>query len=301
VHDLERIVVGTAALGLPYGLPRDGDAPKLMSEGDAALIVTTALASGVRRFDTAPAYGEAEARLGRVLGAHGTVWTKVGRGELATGDYAQELVEEVEHSRLRLRRQWIDVLQWHNWTPAIGELAWFRRAWKTLRRDERIGALGASTYGPADAVAAVASGMFDLVQVEWNLLNQKVVRTIEARARGANVTIAVRSVFLQGALTGDARPLPPVPGLAAAVERVRITAAQCRLAVSHLALRAALDTPAVTYVLVGIDHPSQIDVIASICAAPPLTSEQRNAIEELDLGEDPAVDPRRWPQQAAAR
>jgi len=142
--------------------------------------------------------------------------------------------------------------------------------------------------------------MFDIVQVEWNLLNQKVVRTIKARARRTNVTIAARSVFLQGALTGDGRPLPSVPGLAAAVERVRITAARCGLSVLHLALRAALDMSGVTYVLVGVDHPGQIDVIASICAAPPLTPEQWNAVDELDLGGDPAADPRTWPRQAVS-
>ena len=268
-----------------------------MSESEAALIVTTALARGIRRFDTAPAYGEAETRLGRALGANGTVWTKVGRAELHTCNDAPKLFEEVEQSRHRLRRQWIDALQWHNWTPAIGELPWFRHAWKRLRSDERIRALGASTYGPADAAAAVDSGMFDLVQVEWNLLNQGVVRTIEVRARQTNVTIAVRSVFLQGALTGDGRPLPPVPGLARAVERVRTAAARCRLPVSHLALRAALDTPGITYVLVGIDHPSQIDVVASICAASRLTVEQQKAVRELDLDGDPAVDPRSWLQR----
>jgi aryl-alcohol dehydrogenase-like predicted oxidoreductase len=269
-----------------------------MSEKAAALIVTMALAHGIRRFDTAPAYGEAEARLGRVLGTNGSVWTKVGREQAPSGDDAPELVAQVEQSLHRLRRPSIDVLQWHNWTPTVGHRPWFRHAWKKLRTDERIRALAASTYGPVDAAAAVNSGMFDVVQVEWNLLNQKVVRAIEARARRANVTIAARSVFLQGALTGDGRPLPPVPGLAAAVERVRITAARCRLPVLHLALRAALDTSGITYVLVGIDHPSQIDVIASICAAPPLTFEQRTAVDELDLGGDPAVDPRTWPQHA---
>src|SRR5437016_1402983 len=149
-----------------------------MSESDAALIVTTALARGIRRFDTAPAYGEAEARLGRALGANGTVWTKVGRAELHTCNDAPKLFEEIEQSRHRLRRQWIDALQWHNWTPAIGELPWFRHAWKRLRSDESIRALGASTYGPADANADVNSGMLDLFQVEWNILNQKVLWSI---------------------------------------------------------------------------------------------------------------------------
>jgi aryl-alcohol dehydrogenase-like predicted oxidoreductase len=229
-------------------------------------------------FDTAPAYGESELRLGRALRSRGRVWTKV-----AAGDPSASL----DASLARLQRSSVQLLQWHNWTSALADDAAWVRAWSALRGDPRVERLGATTYGVADAVAAAGSGLFDVVQCEFNVLNQRVVSALA----GKPIAVAVRSVLLQGALTDEGRALPDKPALRTGVERAHAVA---RGQLTRFALRAALEHAAIAHVLVGIDRQQQLDEAIAIATGEPLSQDQREAIASLDLGGDPACDPRTW-------
>jgi aryl-alcohol dehydrogenase-like predicted oxidoreductase len=276
----DKLVFGAASLGMAYGLPREGaGANTAPSEADAVALVEHALALGVTTFDTAPAYGESEQRLGRALGARGQVWTKV-----AAGDPSASL----DASLARLQRSRVELLQWHNWTAALAADSGWRDAWTKLRGDARALRLGATTYGVDDAVAAADSGLFDVVQCEFNLLNQRVVGALA----GHRIVIAVRSVFLQGALTDEGRALPDKPTLRAGVARAR--AAAEGIGLTRLALHAALGHPAIGHVLVGIDRTEQLDEAVQTAVLAPLTAADRARIAALDLGGDPACDPRTW-------
>jgi aryl-alcohol dehydrogenase-like predicted oxidoreductase len=274
-----KLVFGAASLGMAYGLPRDDAAAnQAPDESDATAIVEQALSLGVTTFDTAPAYGDSELRLGRALGGRGQVWTKVAAGDPSTS---------LDASLVRLQRPSVQLLQWHNWTAVLGGDASWVRAWSVLRGDARVERLGATTYGVDDAVAAAESGFFDVVQCEFNLLNQRVVAALSGRS----IKVAVRSVLLQGALTDEGRALPSKPALRGGVERAR-SLAHGRL--TRFALRAALEHPAITHVLIGIDRRAQLDEAVEIADGPSLTDDDRAAIASLDLAGDPATDPRTW-------
>lgn len=294
--DIARLVVGTAALGLPYGLPHPGEsAPRLMDAADAGALIRAAENAGVGAFDTAPAYGLAEARLGAALTPRAQVWTKVSRPPDGTKDpdFAQRSLAQ---SLTALRRTRIDLLQWHNWTAALGhQTDAFAAQWQSLARDPRVAALGATTYGPDDALAAVTSALFAVVQVEWNLLNQGVVAHIAAAAIRHDVKIAVRSVFLQGVLTERGEQLPAhLAGLAGARAHAADLARSWDMSLHALALRAALDHPAVTWVLIGLDGREQLDEALAVAAMRPLSDEQRASLAALDLGGAAVTDPRTW-------
>ncbi len=268
---------GAVSLGLSYGLPRAaGVANEAPSDTEVESLVERALELGITTFDTAPAYGNSEERLGRVLGARGRVWTKV-----ASGDPSASL----DQSLARLRRSRVELLQWHNWTAPLARDAAWTSAWSRLRGDARVTQLGATTYGIDDAVAALRSGLFDVIQCEFNLLRQGVVTAL-----GGRITTAVRSVLLQGALTDEGRALPDRPTLRAGIARVRAVSPR----VTRLALRAALEHPAIAHVLVGIDRIAQLDEAVAIASSDALSGAERAAILSLDLGDDPASDPRTW-------
>jgi 1-deoxyxylulose-5-phosphate synthase len=280
-----KLVFGAAALGMSYGLPRHGaGANAMLAETDAAALVEHALALGVTAFDTAPAYGASEDRLGRSLGARASVWTKV-----ASGDPTSSL----DTSLAKLRRARVELLQWHNWTAALARDEAWVTAWARVRRDGRARLLGATTYGASDAVAAADSGLFDVIQCEFHLLHQGVVAALADHVRRGAIVIAVRSVYLQGALTDDGRALPTLPVLRDGVERARAAAGDIGL--TRLALRAAIEHPAIAHVLVGIDRREQLDEAVRIASGPALGAEQRERIASLDLGGDRACDPRTWP------
>jgi aryl-alcohol dehydrogenase-like predicted oxidoreductase len=296
VPDVERIVFGTVALGLPYGLSRDGTPPALMDGATAGALVRHAEKLGVRVFDTAPAYGASEARLGEAAGPAARIWTKVGRHSGIGPSLGDEVLAELALSKERLRRARIDLLQWHNWTRDLAENEHFRACWRRLAEhaDGDVATLGASTYGADDAVAAVESGLFRVVQVEYNVLNQHVVERAGELAAKRGVKLAVRSVFLQGALTEEGRSLPALPSLENGVRRARELARAWGMPLTELALRAALGALGVSYVLVGIDRAEQLDEACRVARLGPLELEHRRELRRLDLSGDAAVDPRHW-------
>ena len=62
-HQGVELGLGLVSLGRQWGV-RDVDPP---NEADAAALLECAVALGIRVFDTAPAYGSSEERLGRFL------------------------------------------------------------------------------------------------------------------------------------------------------------------------------------------------------------------------------------------
>jgi aryl-alcohol dehydrogenase-like predicted oxidoreductase len=289
------LVFGTAALGLAYGLGRKGEQVALMPEADAGELVEAAIRQGIDVFDTAPAYGIAEERLGRILGARGQVWTKLGRHEHIGPALIDEARASLNASLVRLRRSSVELLQWHNWTADLAANEHFRSCWAQLASDPRIAALGASTYGVEDARAAIESGLFHVVQVEWNILNQGVVDAIAEEAQRRNVAIAVRSVFLQGALTDEARDLPDLPALREGVTAAARVARDACTSLRDLALRSALHQGSVRYVLMGIDRIEQITDAARVARLDAPDARGRDAVRRLSRSQEPAFDPRTWP------
>jgi aryl-alcohol dehydrogenase-like predicted oxidoreductase len=237
----------------------------------------------------------AEERLGRHLPAAAAVWTKLDHRLTPGPDLTAALHDSLATSCTRLRRPRLACLQWHNWTRATGDHPDFAPAWATLAGDPRLGALGCSTYGVADAVAAVESGWFAVVQVEGNLLNPAVLDAVAGPARARGVAIAVRSVFLQGVLSPKGEVLPPaLAGLASARARAAALAARLGLPLHHLALRAVLDHPATTYALVGLDDADQLAATAAAAARPPLDPALRAVLAEVAVADARLTDPRTW-------
>ena len=105
--DTGRLVLGTVALGLPYGLPaKVEDRLALIPAERATAVVQAAWEMGIRTFDTAPAYGCAETRLGTALQGNGIIWSKLA--------VDTDPMESLERSLISLQRRQLDLLQWHN-------------------------------------------------------------------------------------------------------------------------------------------------------------------------------------------
>lgn len=292
--NLSCIVLGTAALGMGYGF---GDSEK-PSQEEVFRIFELAKDVGVNNFDTAPAYGDAEMLFGKYLqsrfGCSMQIWTKLSN-LVVDGSLNKNALTSVEKSLTHFSGQPIRFLQWHNWSSQAERNPYFLELWKLLRADDRISNLGASTYGVNDALAAVSSGLFDVVQIEWNILNQSVLNAIGELAQKNGVQVALRSVFLQGVLTPKGSNVPTnLHSLRGPRQRVLEVAARMGMSINALALRAALDHPLKPYVLVGPDRLIQFEEIIKHAQSSPLDENQMENVFALSETGNPAVDPRNW-------
>ena len=286
-----RLVLGTVALGMPYGI---GDKQR-PDTSEVAQLFEFAREAGINRLDTAPSYGVAEELVGKLASSLGfEVWTKLSNIHL-DNDAPSNARISIKKSLDSLRQSGIDYLQWHNWSADLYENPYFLEIWNEVRASSQIKHVGASTYGIENALSAVQSGLFDLVQIEWNLLNQSVLNAVGQEAKNRGVKLALRSVFLQGVLTDRGENLSgPLAKLQDFRNNAKQFAAQFGLTLNALALRAALDHPMAPLVLIGPDRLVQLREICRDAQLPALSSEVLSKLRKLMVPDVSLVDPRMW-------
>jgi aryl-alcohol dehydrogenase-like predicted oxidoreductase len=292
---LSSLGLGTAQLGLPYGVSNTGGQP---SEAEAGAIVRCALEGGIETIDTAPAYGGAEALLGRVLPAgRGRVVTKTEPlpGAEVTAAAGEAVRRSAERSLQRLRRDRIDGLLVHHGSdlarPGAARLA---DCLAGLREAGLVGKVGVSVYDRAELDAARDLLPLEIVQLPLSALDQRFLHDgTLAELRREGIEVHVRSVFLQGLLLMDPAELPEHLGAARqALRAFRELGRSHGLGPLETAFAAVRDLPGVDVVLVGAN--SVVELAACI-AAMDAPAAAGLAFDEMAV-EDPAVvDPRRWP------
>jgi aryl-alcohol dehydrogenase-like predicted oxidoreductase len=199
-----RFVLGTAQLGLAYGVANRTGRP---GEAAAAALVAEAVALGVSGFDTAAAYGDSEAVLGRAfagLGLRGTARV-VTKGSLASGPLAAGVHASLRSLGIPRLEAWL--------LHDEGELAaWDARAQAAidaLLAENQIEAAGASVYHPEAACRALDAHGFGALQFPASPFDRRFLRGAEAgRILGSGARLFVRSVYLQGLGLMDPAQVP---------------------------------------------------------------------------------------------
>ena len=299
---MSRLGLGLAAIGRPAyitsgrsaDLPPDRSRSALQSRTHELLDAAYGL--GVRYFDAARSYGEAERFLGSWLGERrvddafvASKWgyTYVGgwrldaeRHEVKSQDLAtfeRQLAES-----LALLDGWLRLYQVHSLTPdspVLADRALHERM--AALRDSGI-EVGASTSG-TDQVTAVerllavevgGRALFSSVQATWNLLETSVGPALaQAHARGLRVV--VKEAVANGRLTSEGDGVDP---------RLAETAAWHGVGVDAVAIAAALAQPWCDLVLSGAVTTGQL---ASNAAAATVSLAPAELAELTALSEPP--------------
>lgn len=188
--------LGTAQWGLAYGLTNSLGRPTASEE--IVEIIRLADAAGIYQLDTARAYGQAEAAIGRAkLPAAWAVTTKIDP-EARTAEAA---LASLAASRAALGREHLEAVLLHRAEQRQSDGG---RLWKTLR-DQRdagtIGRLGLSAVHPDEVWSALEDPDMEVIQVASSLFDQRLHRRgFFPAARSAGKQVVIRSLFLQGAL-----------------------------------------------------------------------------------------------------
>lgn len=303
--NLSRLMLGTVQFGMPYGIANRIGQP---AYDDIRAIVAAALDGGVNCFDTAAAYGNSEAILGRVLqdlkaGAQVVVVTKVKAlepYELADPILAERAIEKsVATSRQLLHLDCLPVVLFHRETDAL-----YLDVLEKLKSRGWLSYAGVSCENqPGPAAAFVASGQAAALQLPANILDRRHLRSgVFQTAAAAGVAVFIRSVYLQGLLVMPPPEIPPsLRGLAPVCESVASIADQAGITPAELAVRYMLSQEGVTSVLTGVETVRQIRENLDCFSRGPLPSDMAAAVEQAvpELPET-LLTPAKWPTLSPA-
>ena len=303
-----KLVVGTAQLGMSYGIANTTGIPDRQA---SAAILKTAAANGALWIDTAQAYGDSEAVIGEALagGWHGRLRLATKLSPLAdlAADAPAALVRanvdaSVYASAMRLRTQRIDALLLHR---AAHLLMWQGAAWQRLlelRAQGVVDVLGVSVQDGQELRLALETPEVEMVQMPFNLLDwrwQQERDSIRRRKASGPFTTHVRSGLLQGLLcTRDpslwrrahvAEPNTVLEWMDTLCTRHRISGT------AELSLRYAASQDWVDGVVVGMESlPQAISNIRTF-ALPKLSD---GILEEIETTRprlpERALDPAQW-------
>lgn len=257
-----KLVLGTVQFGLDYGISNVTGRP---GEADVDRMLRRAHAGGIDTLDTAAAYGEAEAVLGR-LGEPDEfrIITKI--MPVAQAEIDSDALLQVEtafaQSLDRLARQRVSGLMAHHGSDLLkpgGERLF--QLLTTLREKGLTDRIGASVYDPDEAEAIIAQFPIDLIQLPFNIVDQRASQSgLLARLQARGVEVHVRSAFLQGALLMAPESLPEhLKPLRPVVTALR---AACELrgwTVQQACLRFVAGTVGVDRVVCGVNSVGELD------------------------------------------
>jgi aryl-alcohol dehydrogenase-like predicted oxidoreductase len=258
---VSEIAFGGVEIGLPYGIGVNSEAD-MLTEKQAIHLLHAAFDSGVNFFDTARMYGKSEDIIGKAFADRREkviLCTKCrpfrGKdGRLPDDEELGRLIEtSLRESLMALQTGYVDVFMLHQADLEILENEMIASVFRDLKEKGIARAIGASTYKSDETRKVINSGIWDVVQLPFNLMDQRHHENF-ALAEAHGVGIVIRSVLLKGLLSNRGNDLHP----ALADVRKHILLYDRLIGdgikdLSTLALKFALSCKEVSSVLVGID------------------------------------------------
>jgi aryl-alcohol dehydrogenase-like predicted oxidoreductase len=265
---------------------------------------------GVNFIDTALAYGDghSETLVGRLLRERReTVYvaTKVPpkngvwpapRGVPVAQNYpAAHIVTSAERSLRHLGVERIDLLQLHTWLDDYLDQDGWRDALLGLKQQGKVRALGISVndHDPGSALRAVASGLFDTVQVIYNIFDQRAEERLFPLCREHGLGVLARVPFDEGGLTGTITPETTFPRgdwrngyfkgdrkreVWERAEALKKLLGEEARTLPELALRFCLAHEAVSTVIPGMRRLASVEANVAVSDGRRLTPEMRAAL-----------------------
>jgi aryl-alcohol dehydrogenase-like predicted oxidoreductase len=271
--------LGTAQLGLPYGL---GNARSGLNDEQAARILDAAIACGIRWLDTARNYGSAERRIGDFMAARCHRFHVVSKlpslARVSDIDCARAVQVAIEESLAALRLDKVDAYLTHR--AADFHRQPVREALSAAQAQGLIGRYGASLYSFSDANAALDDGELGVLQIPLNVANHATASAeLLEKIQRRGIALFARSVFLQGALLMKPQMLPAhLAELSPVVEKLRDIADRAHVPLAGLLMAGARSFPEVFSLVIGTDTDNQVGELANLAATSPSQSVLREAI-----------------------
>jgi aryl-alcohol dehydrogenase-like predicted oxidoreductase len=258
---VSEVAFGGVEIGLPYGIGVTSEAD-MLSEEQAIQLLHASLDSGINFFDTARMYGNSEAIMGKAfVGRRSEVVlaTKCRHFRDAAGKLSSDAeLEGFIHTSLAeslqaLQTDYVDVFMLHQADLEILDNPEIARVFLELKSQGKIRATGASSYSVEETRKAIESGAWDVIQLPFNLLDQRQSSVFELAQRNG-VALVVRSVLMKGLLSDRGKNLhPELKDVENHIAGYAQWAQETYGDLPTMATKFALSFPEVSAVLIGMD------------------------------------------------
>jgi len=303
---ISSLTLGTAQLGLEYGIANKTGKPRLES---ACEILQVAVESGINTFDTAPGYGSSEEIIGAFVSTHShslvqqrpVIVTKIPMVQCQADTSFKDIYAHIRTSllqsgsRLRLRR--IPICLLHNAPDMLRYGGLVARSLLELKREGLVSLVGISAYHPEDVEQFLEFEKFDAIQIPINILDTRLIKQgLLNELAQREVLVFARSVFLQGLffLGPNHLPLHLISAQEPLMQLER-TAHSLGRSVAEIAITFVRDLPGITSVVLGVETVGQLRENIKHMGAAPLPKEVAEAIPDMFRNvSEHIIDPSKW-------
>jgi aryl-alcohol dehydrogenase-like predicted oxidoreductase len=284
---MNRIVLGGAQLGLPYGILNGGET---LSREEVARILDTAIAFGVDSIDTAIAYGQSESVIGETAQNRFNIISKLPPLPSEVSNVSEWVHMQVDASLARLKCTSLDALLLHRPQDLTGRYgSELYAAISSLKIKKIIQRFGISIYAPDELEVIIRKFDIDVVQAPLNVFDRRILGVIDQLA-ARNIEVHVRSVFLQGVLIANPEDRPqrfnPWADHFARFDNWVLSSGTSAMA---CCLGFALQQPGITKLVIGTTSAASLTEI--------MTSVPNHHLEvpaDLQSSDEQLIDPRVW-------
>jgi aryl-alcohol dehydrogenase-like predicted oxidoreductase len=191
-------------------------------------IFLKAFEEGINFFDTAYAYGEGHSE--RILGdaakesgkeifiatkipSKKREWPCADSSTLEDSFPASYITKITEKSLKNLKRDYIDLQQFHVWNDKWAQRDDWKEAVLKLKQEGKVRFFGISIndHQPENGIEAGKSGLIDSFQVIFNIFEQNPIHQLFSFCERHKISLIARVPFDEGALTGNIDPSTDFP------------------------------------------------------------------------------------------
>jgi hypothetical protein len=202
---MNRIVLGGAQLGLPYGILNGGET---LSREEVARILDTAVDRGIDSIDTAIAYGQSESIIGETSQNRFNIISKLPPLPVDISNVSEWVHSQVQGSLSRLKCTSLDALLLHRPQDLTGaQGVELYAAIESLMAEKMIHRFGVSIYSPDDLEGIIDTFEIHVVQAPLNVFDRRILGVTD-QLSALDIEVHVRSVFLQGVLIASPQDRP---------------------------------------------------------------------------------------------
>lgn len=260
--EVSEIAFGGVEIGMPYGIGVESE-KDMLSEEEAVRLLHAAVDEGITLFDTARMYGRSENIMGKafkgmrdqVVISTKCVHLHHEEDKLPVKEKLRMIIENSLHESLRaLQTDHVDIFMLHNATMEILEDDDVADIFSGIKRSGKARSVGVSTYLPNETKYALETGVWDVIQLPFNLLDQRQKEYFELAAQ-KGVGIIARSILFKGLLSDRGTNLhPKLRSVQKHIETYHTLLNNHFADLPTLATKFALSFKEISAVLVGIDR-----------------------------------------------